>query len=49
MIKQGSALLDVDQYKILNVKDDLIENRQDTLQDVMCFPTLFPSGQYGEY
>ena len=31
-----------------NVKDCPIESRQRHL-DVMCFPTLFPSGQFGEF
>ena len=46
--QQGSALMDVEQYKMLNVKDDPIQSRQRHL-DVMCFPTLFPSGQFGEF
>ena len=40
--------MDVEQYKMLNVKDDPIQSRQTHL-DVMCFPTLFPSGQFGEF
>ena len=32
---------DIEQYKLLNVKEDPINNRQQHL-DVMCFPTLFP-------
>ena len=46
--QQGSALMDVEQYKMLNVKDDPIQSRQRHL-DVMCFPTLSPSGQFGEF
>ena len=46
--QQGSALMDVEQYKMLNVKDDPIQSKQRHL-DVMCFPTLFPSGQFGEF
>ena len=46
--QQGSALMDVEQYKMLNVKDDPIQSRQKHL-DVMCFPTLFPTGQFGEF
>ena len=42
--QQGSALMVVEQYNMLNVKDDPIQSRQKHL-DVMCFPTLFPSGQ----
>ena len=39
---------DIDQYKLLNVTDDPIDNRQKYL-DVMCFPTLFPTGNFGAY
>ena len=47
--QQGSALMDVEQYKMLkDVKDDPIQSRQKHL-DVMCFPTLFPSGEFGEF
>eukprot|EP00731_Ephydatia_muelleri_P003461 Em0001g3461a len=46
--QQGSTKLDVEQYKMQNVKDSPIESRQRHL-DVMCFPTLFPSGQFGEF
>ena len=34
---------DIDQYKLLNVREDPIDNRQQHL-DVMCFPVLFPTG-----
>eukprot|EP00731_Ephydatia_muelleri_P010080 Em0005g666a len=46
--QQGSIKTDVEQYKMQNVKDSPIESRQRHL-DVMCFPTLFPSGQFGEF
>ena len=36
---------DIDQYKLLNVREDPIDNRQQHL-DVMCFPVLFPTGKY---
>ena len=39
---------DVQQYKMQNVKEDQLDNRQVHL-DVMCFPTLFPTGRFGEY
>ena len=39
---------DTEQYKLLNVKEDPIDNRQQYL-DVMCFPTLFPTGKFGEH
>ena len=37
---------DIEQYKLLNVREDPIINRQERL-DVMCFPTLFPTGKFG--
>ena len=39
---------DIDQYKLLNVREDPIDNRQQHL-DVMCFPVLFPTGRFGKY
>ena len=39
---------DTEQYKLLSVKEDPINNRQQYL-DVMCFPTLFPTGKFGEH
>ena len=39
---------DVQQYKMQNVKEDPLDNRQVHL-DVMCFPTLFPTGRFGEF
>ena len=39
---------DIDHYKLLSVKETPIDNRQKYL-DVLCFPTLFPTGQYGEF
>jgi len=35
---------DIEQYKVLSVKEDPLDNRQRHL-DVMCFPT----GEFGEY
>ena len=32
----------------MNVKEAPIDNRQEHL-DLLCFPTLFPTGQYGEH
>ena len=43
-----STECDIDQYKVLNIREQPISNRQKYL-DVMCFPTLFPTGQFGEY
>ena len=39
---------DTEQYKLLSVKEDPIDNRQQYL-DVMCFPSLFPTGKFGEH
>ena len=39
---------DICQYKLMNVKQAPLDNRQEHL-DVFCFPTLFPTGQYGEH
>ena len=38
---------DTEQYKLSNVKEDALSNKLKHL-DVMCFPTLFPSGKFGE-
>ena len=33
---------DIEQYKLLGVKEDPLDSRQQHL-DVMCFPVLFPN------
>ena len=38
---------DTDQYKLSSVKEDALSNTLKHL-DVMSFPTLFPSGRFGE-
>ena len=43
-----STTSDIEQYKLLSVKEDPLENRQRFL-DVLCFPVLFPSGRFGEF
>ena len=35
---------DISQYKLMNVKEAPIDNRQEHL-DLLSFPTLFPTGQ----
>ena len=45
--QQHSITADIDQYKMLNVKEIPLNSRQEYL-DVMCFPNLFPSGHFGE-
>jgi len=39
---------DIDQYKLLNVTEEPLDSRQKHL-DVMCFPVLFPDGNFGEF
>ena len=39
---------DIDHYKLLSAKETPIDNCQKYL-DVLCFPTLFPTGRYGEF
>ena len=39
---------DIEQYKLLHVEEEPLDNRQKFL-DVMCFPTLFPDGKFGKY
>ena len=43
-----SSTSDIDQYKLVSVKEDPINKRQQYL-DVMCFPVLFPTGEFGEF
>ena len=39
---------DIDHYKLLSVHEQPLDNRQKYL-DVLCFPTLFPTGMYGAH
>ena len=39
---------DIDQFKLLNIKEQPLDNRLKYL-DVMCFPVPFPNGQFGQY
>ena len=39
---------DMEQYKLVNVEEHSMDNCHKFL-DVMCFPALFPDGQFGEY
>ena len=39
---------DIEHYKLLSVHEQPLDNRQKYL-DVLCFPTLFPTGRYGEF
>ena len=43
-----STTSDIEQYKLLSVTEDPIDNRQQYL-DVMCFPVLFPTGRLGKF
>ena len=39
---------DIDQFKMVNVKEFPLKINQKHL-DLMCFPELFPTGEFGEY
>ena len=43
-----STTSDIEQYKLLSVKEDPLRNRQQFL-DVLYFHVLFPSGRFGEF
>lgn len=43
-----STKSDIEQYKLLSVGEDPIDNRQQYL-DMMCFPTLYPTVKFGKY
>ena len=45
--QQQSMLPDSVYYKLRDVKEDALSNKLKYL-DVVCFPTLFPSGKFGE-
>ena len=45
--QQQSMLPDIEHYKLRDVKEDALSNKLKHL-DVLCFPTLFPSGKFGE-
>ena len=42
-----SSLPDTDHYKLVKVEETALSNKLKHL-DVLCFPTLFPSGKFGE-
>ena len=46
--EKQSTTSDIEQYKLLSVKEKPLDNCQDFL-DCMCFPVLFPSGRFGEF
>ena len=39
-----SSESDIEQYKLLSIKEDTLDNHENYL-DVVCFPVLFPTGQ----
>ena len=45
--QKQSNLSDTEHYKLMNIKEDALSNKLQHL-DVLCFPTLFPSGRFGE-
>ncbi len=40
-----SSESDLEQYKALSIKEVLLDNHE----NFMCFPVLFPTGQFGEH
>ena len=44
--QKQSSLPDTEHYKLMNVKEDALSNTLKHL-DMLCFPTLFPSGKFG--
>ena len=46
MDNQLSTESDISQYKMNEIRENPLDNRQKHL-DVMCFPTLFPTGNFG--
>ena len=45
--QKQSNLTDSEHFKLVNVKDNAMSNKLKHL-DVLCFPTLIPSGKFGE-
>ena len=43
-----STTTDVEQYKLVSVREEPIVNRLQHL-DIMCFPVLFPTGEFGQF
>ena len=46
--KTMPIIKDIDQYKMVDVEEFPIKSNQMHV-DLMCFPDLFPTGQFGEY
>ena len=45
---QLSTESDIEQYKLLNITEKLLDNRQLYL-DVVCFPVLYRDGKFAKY
>ena len=45
--QKQSSLTDSEHFKLINVKENAMSNKLKHL-DVLCFPTLYPSGKFGE-
>ena len=45
--QKQSSQADSEQFKLINVNENAMSNKLKHL-DVLCFPTLFPSGKFGE-
>ena len=47
-VSKLSTQPDIEQYKLLSIKEDSLDNRQKHL-DVICFLALFPDANFGKY
>ena len=45
--QKQSTMADTEHYKLIDVKENAMSNKLKYL-DVLCFPTLFLSGRFGE-
>ena len=45
--QKQSSLTDSEYFKLVNIKENTMSNKLKHL-DVLCFPTFFPSGKFGE-
>jgi len=45
--QKQSTMADTEHYKLIDVKENAMSNKLKQM-DVLCFPTLFPSGRFGE-
>ena len=45
--QKSSILTDTENYKLMNINEEALSNKLKHL-DVLCFPTLFSTGKFGE-